>query len=275
MMQARLSGEKQSLTLRTRPSRDWKSVNGEGSKDWSIHLFVSTKGGEGSNVPIDASIERVILASNGLWKDIATLGVVNLRYSGYTAVVKVEEREDDKKCLVELIDQLQKYYNEVALPKLVMQSYKYHLILLLTDLYIGLNVSISTNAQVGAGVRLINCCILDDAEIKAGDLITRLDPGDPQATRTTELLNLIYRPTNKEILEVHIFVGVLGMRSGKRKENGFLDSCTLHGIPTAPIGEQLVKFAAHCEIRIGRKKIRTDMVRIEKIVKSESGCEKD
>ncbi|GJX62930.1 mannose-1-phosphate guanyltransferase alpha-like protein [Tanacetum coccineum] len=32
---------------------------------------------------------------------------------------------------------------------------------------IGPNVSISTNARVGAGVRLINCIILDDVEIKS------------------------------------------------------------------------------------------------------------
>ncbi|GKF43596.1 hypothetical protein Tco_0130148 [Tanacetum coccineum] len=37
---------------------------------------------------------RFILYEN---QDIATQGVVNLRYSGYTAVMKVEEREDDKK----------------------------------------------------------------------------------------------------------------------------------------------------------------------------------
>ncbi|GJS70696.1 reverse transcriptase domain-containing protein [Tanacetum coccineum] len=73
--------------------------------------------------------------------------------------------------LVELIDQSQKYYNGVALAKLVMKSYKYHLILLLTDLYIGPDVSISTNARVGAGVRLINCIILDDAEIKENAFI--------------------------------------------------------------------------------------------------------
>lgn len=42
-------------------------------------------------------------------QDIATLGVVNVRYCGYTAVVKVEEREDDKKQsplpYIELLDQ--------------------------------------------------------------------------------------------------------------------------------------------------------------------------
>ncbi|GJT00561.1 protein TSS [Tanacetum coccineum] len=99
--------------------------------------------------------------------------------------------------LVELIDQSQKYYNGVALAKLVMQSYKYHLILLLTDLYIGPDVSISTNARVGAGVRLINCIILDDAEIKAGDLIARLNPGDLQEARTTVLFNVCLPPANR------------------------------------------------------------------------------
>nr|GEV48054.1 protein TSS [Tanacetum cinerariifolium] len=94
--------------------------------------------------------------------------------------------------LVELIDQSKKYYNEFALPKLVMQSYKYHLILLLTDLYIGPDVSISTNARVGTGVRLINYIILDAVKIKAGDLIARLDPGDLQAARTIELFNVSF-----------------------------------------------------------------------------------
>ncbi|GKA08211.1 hypothetical protein Tco_0687542 [Tanacetum coccineum] len=49
---------------------------------------------------------RLILYEN---QDIATLGVVNVRYCGYTAVVKVEEREDDKKVpplpYIELLDQ--------------------------------------------------------------------------------------------------------------------------------------------------------------------------
>lgn len=42
-------------------------------------------------------------------QDIATLGVVNVRYCGYTAVVKVMERDDDKKVpplpYIELLDQ--------------------------------------------------------------------------------------------------------------------------------------------------------------------------
>lgn len=42
-------------------------------------------------------------------QDIATLGVVNVRYCGYTAVVKVEARKDDKKVsplpYIELLDQ--------------------------------------------------------------------------------------------------------------------------------------------------------------------------
>ena len=42
-------------------------------------------------------------------QDIATLGVVNVRYCGYTVVVKVEEREVDNKVsplpYIELLDQ--------------------------------------------------------------------------------------------------------------------------------------------------------------------------
>ncbi|GJT64536.1 alpha,alpha-trehalose-phosphate synthase [UDP-forming] 1-like protein [Tanacetum coccineum] len=50
---------------------------------------------------------------------------------------------------------------------------------------------------------------------------------------------LIQTPLYKE--QRNPLVGVLGKGSGKMKENIFHDSYTLHGIPTAPIGEQLVK----------------------------------
>lgn len=37
---------------------------------------------------------------------------------------------------------------------------------------IGPNVSISANARIGAGARLVSCIILDDVEIKVCDYVT-------------------------------------------------------------------------------------------------------
>ena len=59
-----------------------------------------------SEIEVNNTDERLIMFAN---QDIATLGVVNVRYCGYTAVVKVEVREDDKKHpplpYIELLDQ--------------------------------------------------------------------------------------------------------------------------------------------------------------------------
>nr|GEY62378.1 putative reverse transcriptase domain-containing protein [Tanacetum cinerariifolium] len=62
----------------------------------------------------DLSDKGFIRPSSSPWgapenQDISTLGVVDLRYCGYIAVVKVKEREDDKKVpplqYIELLDQ--------------------------------------------------------------------------------------------------------------------------------------------------------------------------
>lgn len=66
---------------------------------------------------------------------------------------------------------------------------------------IGPNVSISANARIGAGSRLVNCIILDDVEIKVL-LITHL-------TEENHALKLILYPSifKENAVVIHAIVG--------------------------------------------------------------------
>ncbi|KAD3069055.1 hypothetical protein R6Q59_016956 [Mikania micrantha] len=82
--------------------------------DASCKVDTKIDGFQATGVEKDSLVERNLLKGitadeNTAAHDIATLGVVNVRYCGYTAVVKVVEREDDKKVspfpYIELLDQ--------------------------------------------------------------------------------------------------------------------------------------------------------------------------
>lgn len=82
--------------------------------DASCKIDTKIDGSQATGVEKENLVERNLLKGitadeNTAAHDIATLGVVNVRYCGYTAVVKVEEGEDDKKHsplpYIELLDQ--------------------------------------------------------------------------------------------------------------------------------------------------------------------------
>ncbi|MFS7932088.1 putative clustered mitochondria protein [Helianthus anomalus] len=82
--------------------------------DASCKVDTKIDGSQATGVEKESLVERNLLKGitadeNTAAHDIATLGVVNVRYCGYTAVVKVEEREVDKKVsplpYIELLDQ--------------------------------------------------------------------------------------------------------------------------------------------------------------------------
>ncbi|KAI3711468.1 hypothetical protein L2E82_41577 [Cichorium intybus] len=82
--------------------------------DASCKIDTKIDGSQATGVKKESLVERNLLKGitadeNTAAHDIATLGVVNVRYCGYTAVVKVEEREDDNKHsplpYIELLDQ--------------------------------------------------------------------------------------------------------------------------------------------------------------------------
>ncbi|CAI9292085.1 unnamed protein product [Lactuca saligna] len=82
--------------------------------DASCKIDTKIDGSQATGVEKENLVERNLLKGitadeNTAAHDIATLGVVNVRYCGYTAVVKVEERKDDKKHsplpYIELLDQ--------------------------------------------------------------------------------------------------------------------------------------------------------------------------
>ncbi|KAI3741379.1 hypothetical protein L1987_59051 [Smallanthus sonchifolius] len=82
--------------------------------DASCKVDTKIDGSQATGVEKESLVKRNLLKGitadeNTAAHDIATLGVVSVRYCGYTAVVKVEEREDDKKVsplpYIELLDQ--------------------------------------------------------------------------------------------------------------------------------------------------------------------------
>lgn len=67
---------------------------------------------------------------------------------------------------------------------------------------IGPNVSISANARVGPGVRLISCIILDDVEIKVVNQIK----GDESSQLVTLALTSIFVSQENAVV-IHAIVG--------------------------------------------------------------------
>ncbi|XP_071696861.1 protein REDUCED CHLOROPLAST COVERAGE 1 [Rutidosis leptorrhynchoides] len=105
-----LSGE----TIHTECIGDLRVTVSKDSPDASCKIDTKIDGSHATGVQKENLMERNLLKGitadeNTAAHDIATLGVVNVRYCGYTAVVKVEERDDDKKVsplpYIELLDQ--------------------------------------------------------------------------------------------------------------------------------------------------------------------------
>ncbi|KVH89028.1 hypothetical protein Ccrd_008986 [Cynara cardunculus var. scolymus] len=105
-----LSGE----TIHTDSIGDLKITVFKDAPDASCKVDTKIDGSQATGVDKESLVERNLIKGitadeNTAAHDIATLGVVNVRYCGYTAVVKVEERENDKKHpplpYIELLDQ--------------------------------------------------------------------------------------------------------------------------------------------------------------------------
>lgn len=105
-----LSGE----TIHTESIGDLSITVFKDAPDASCKVDTKIDGSQATGVDKESLVERNLLKGitadeNTAAHDIATLGVVNVRYCGYTAVVKVEQREDDKKHpslpYIELLDQ--------------------------------------------------------------------------------------------------------------------------------------------------------------------------